>query len=109
MSKRRPRVPGKRSRPVRKLHFRAELPPDASPAVRLGAELRVSAELENCCICGAKAEFFEVLKWGPEPEVRKLDEPLKSGLTQTIFVHRQDCPVVADEVERALTPTAQGG
>jgi hypothetical protein len=94
MSKR-PRVPGKRKRPAGKLHFRSNPPANASPAVLLGTELRMSAEIIDCCVCGAKAEHFEVLKWGPEPEVRKLDEPLQNGLTQTIFVHRSSCPVCA--------------
>lgn len=107
MSKR-PRVPGMHKRPVRKLHFRTVLPPDASPAVLLGTELRMNAELSDCCICGAQAEFFEVTKYGPEPEVRKLDEPLRNALTHTVFVHRQDCPAAAPEVERALTPTTGG-
>jgi hypothetical protein len=67
MSKRR-RVPGMHKGSIGKLHFRAELPPDASPAVRPGAELRVSAELDDCCICGAEAQFFEVTTWRPDPE-----------------------------------------
>ena len=38
-----------------------------------------------------------------------LEEPLSNGLTQAIFVHRENCPAAAPEVERALTPTSQGG
>jgi hypothetical protein len=108
MSKHRGRVPGMR-KPIGKLHFRTALPPDASPAVLLGTELRMNAELNDCCVCGAEPQYFEVTKWGPEPEVRKLEEPLSNGLTQAIFVHRENCPAAAPEVERALTPTSQGG
>jgi len=107
MSKQR-RVPGMRNH-IGKLHFRTALPPDASPAVLLGSELRMNAELNDCCVCGARPEFFEVTKFGPEPEVRKLEEPLPNGLTEVVFVHRPDCPAAAPEVERALTPTNQGG
>jgi hypothetical protein len=107
MSKRR-RVPGTH-KPVGKLHFRTVLPPDASPAVALGTEPRMNAELTDCCVCGARPQYFEVTKWGPEPEVRKLEEPVQNGLTQAVFVHRADCPAAAPEVERALPPTSQGG
>jgi hypothetical protein len=69
----------------------------------------MNAELNDCCICGARPELFEVTKYGPEPEVRHLEEPLSNGLTHAVFVHRPDCPAAADEVERALTPTNQGG
>jgi len=106
MSKR-PRVPGKRKRPAGKLHFRSNPPANASPAVLLGTELRMSAEIIDCCVCGAKAEHFEVLKWGPEPEVRKLDEPLQNGLTQIDFCASQLLPRLCPEelAEPTLSPT----
>ena len=106
MSKQR-RVPGMR-KPIGKLHFRTALPPNASPAVLLGTELRMNAEINDCCICGARPELFEVTKYGPEPEVRHLEEPLSNGLTHAVFVHRADCPAASDEVEKALTPTTGG-
>jgi hypothetical protein len=98
-----------RKRPTAKLHFRPNLPADASPAVVLGTELRMNAELNDCCICGSRPQLFEVTKYGPEPEVRHLEEPLSNGLTHAVFVHRHDCPAASDVVERALTPTSQGG
>jgi hypothetical protein len=109
MSRKQPRVPGMRSRPVGTLHFARRLPPDASLAEILGASLKTSAEVSPPCVCGAWPQHFVVDSWDPEdPQVRYLpDGPQDGEMTYGIYVHADSCPVLAAaEREEALVRAA---
>ena len=109
MSKRRPRVPEKRSRPVGTLHFARRLAEGASLAERLGSSLKTQAELTPPCVCGAWPSYFAIESWDAEnPRVRHLpDGPVAGEVRNAIFVHADACPVLAAaEREEALVKGA---
>ena len=109
MSRKRPRVPGMRSRPAHTLHFARRLADGASLAERLGSSLKTQAEIQPPCVCGSWPEYFQVESWDPEePKVRRLaDGPVAGEVSHAIYVHADSCPVLAAaEREEALVRAA---
>jgi hypothetical protein len=74
----------------------------ASPAVRLGLQIRAAASMSGCCACGGKAEHYLI---DEENSVFvSVEEPSREpGATNYVeIVHASDCPAVSDAVLAAV-------
>ena len=76
---------------------------DASPAVRLGLQIRAAASISGCCACGGKAEHFALVD-EEEGVLVRVDEPSREegAVNYSEIVHRPDCPAVSEKVLAAV-------
>jgi hypothetical protein len=98
VSGRRARAPGTRRRT---LFLLPQPTASASPAVRLGLQLRNEANLTGRCACGATRQNFEVLDDGTLVPVAAI-EPGPGRAFYSRFEHEDDCPAIAPDLDRAL-------
>jgi hypothetical protein len=75
----------------------------ASPAVRLGLQIRAAASMSGCCACGGRAEHY-LLVDEEEGVLVRIEEPSRErGATNyTEIIHAHDCPAVSPAVLAAV-------
>lgn len=104
MSAKRRRVPGIYARqPAVVIHLQSKIPETASQAQRLTAQLRESAEVSGCCVCGRRPFHFRVLRWGEHPAIERLEEPLpEDEVVFSVYLHESACPAAVGTPQVAL-------